>query len=256
MDWINIVKAVALGISEGITEFLPVSSTGHLILLNKSLALHTTSAETFEVAIQLGAISAVAVVYAKQIKELWTRHLQVMILATTPILIVGFLAHSWIKNYLFSTQTVAIGLFAGALLMIASQWIASSRTSKDTTQTLEKLTRRQALIIGCFQILALWPGMSRAASAICGGLWANLDYETTTDFAFIIALPVIPLAAGYELAKQAAFLTPIDIQLIGIGIGTSFIVGLATIVLLVKAIKKIKLLPFAIYRIILAAFMI
>jgi undecaprenyl-diphosphatase len=250
----DFIKAIFLGIVEGITEFLPVSSTGHLILVGQFLQFSGTNSETFDIAIQLGAILAVFWLYRAYFIDLfhpkkWFKtEMNKLLIACLPALILGAATHKAIKLHLFSPFTVACALiFGGIVMIIVEKWIKL----KPTTHTIEDISYKQAFIIGCFQCFALWPGMSRSASTIIGGLAAKLDYETSAKFSFIVAVPVMTAAVGYDLLKSYNTLTSHDIGLIGIGFVTAFIVAWVSIVGFLSLLKKWKLFPFAVYRILL-----
>ncbi len=255
MPLILIVKACILGVVEGLTEFIPVSSTGHLILADTLLGLNSEKMATFDVAIQLGAILAVVVYYKRFFLNLvmpsqWFKHdFMVILVAMLPAIFLGVVFHSFIKEHLFSPITVAIGLFLGAILMLIAQKKASP-----TPQTTEiaHLSYKQALTIGLYQCLALWPGFSRSGSTISGGLLAKLDYKTSAAFSFIVAVPLMAAAVSFDLIKTAPSLTSQDFALIGIGGVVSFGVALLSIVVFLRLLEKLKLAPFAWYRIVVS----
>ncbi len=252
-------KAAILGIIEGVTEYLPVSSTGHLIIAGKWLEFSSANTQTFDIAIQLGAILAVFLLYRPYFmaffspKNWFKKDMNILITACLPALILGFLMHSFIKAHLFSEFTVAIALITGAFGMIAVQL---GFKDKADTVSLENISYKQAFIIGCFQCLALWPGMSRSASTIAGGLIAKLDYETSAKFSFLVAVPIMLAAVSYDLIKTAPQLSVMDIKLIAIGFLVSFVVAWASIVTFLSLLKRWKLIPFACYRLVLGGFII
>ena len=250
------IKAIILGIIEGITEFLPISSTGHLILVEDYLQLPMSNPETFNIAIQLGAILAVVIYhkdyfYSLLVKEKWFgQKMNALIIAILPVLGIGFFAYSYIKTYLFGPITVILALFFGALLMAFIEKI--SKKNIDDSLTIETVSYKQALTIGVFQCLSLWPGFSRSGATIIGGLFAGLPLAVAAEFSFIISVPVMVIAVSYDLLKTASLLSIHDFQLIGIGFVVSFIVGFGSIIGLLKLLKRTTLLPFIIYRILLA----
>lgn len=252
----DFVKAIILGIIEGLTEFLPISSTGHLILVEDYLHLNMSNPETFNIAIQLGAILAVVLYnrhyfYTLIFKEKWfSQKMNAIIIAILPVLGVGFVAYSTIKHYLFGPTTVICALFFGALLMAFIEKISKKRL--DSSLTLHNISYKQALTVGLFQCLSLWPGFSRSGSTIIGGLYAGLPHAIAAEFSFIISVPVMVIAVSYDLLKTASLLNSNDFQLIGIGFIVSFIVGFGSIIILLKLLKRTTLLPFIIYRILLA----
>ena len=205
-----IPTAVILGIIEGLTEFIPVSSTGHLIVFGTLLGFVGEKAASFEVFIQLGAILSVVVLYWKRFLRLipgktrlpldsrldgWDGLCRIAV-ATVPALIAGYLAHGFIKTYLFTPGTVTVALIVGGIgILLAEKHAARNSTS------LDSLTLRQALVVGLFQTLSLWPGISRSGATIVGGLVMGLDRKSAAEFSFLIAVPVMIAATGYDLLK-------------------------------------------------------
>ena len=251
----DIINAIILGVIEGLTEFIPVSSTGHLILVGEWLKFSAADTATFDIAIQLGAILAVVVLYWSFFKQYvscktWFNYdMKVILVAILPACIVGFLLHGIIKAYLFSSKTVIWALFIGGIIMGVVDWFYMKKPEKKNLKVSD-ISLKQALIIGICQCAALWPGMSRSGSTIVGGLLSGLSYKTAATFSFIIAVPVMIAAVSYDLLKSFMILTIVDIQLISIGFLVSFIVAYAAIKTFLKILVKYKLLPFAIYRII------
>lgn len=251
----DITKSIILGIIEGLTEFIPVSSTGHLILFGEWLDFNHGNEATFDVAIQLGAIMAVVILYRRFFLEFlsfrkWlSRDMLNILLAIMPAFVLGFLLYDFIKT-LFSPALVIAALFVGGLIMIV---VDRFLPQNHHTTSFSEIHPKQALIVGLCQCFALWPGMSRSASTIVGGLLAKMDYATSAKFSFIIAVPVMMAAVAYDLLKNFHALTAYDLKLIAIGFIVSFIVALGAIVTFLKLLQKFKLLPFAVYRIALAA---
>lgn len=256
----DLLVAVIVGIVEGLTEFLPVSSTGHMILVEDFLGFHGEAASVFAVFIQLGAILSVAFLYREKYLLLmqpatWFRKpvgLSVWHIAAgiVPVGLVGFLAHGLIKKHLFSSFTVIIGLVIGALLMLAAEKYGPS---PDTTD-VEQMSLKQAFIVGLFQILSLWPGFSRSGSTISGGIFFGLDRKTAADFSFIIALPLMTMACIFDLAKSWSRLSVADFQMIAVGFVVSFIVAYYSVIWFLRFMHKSTLASFAYYRLILAGF--
>jgi undecaprenyl-diphosphatase len=255
------IIAFIMGIVEGLTEYLPISSTGHLILAGHLLGFEGNKAKTFEVVIQLGSILAIAVLYWKRFlsllnfKSLTSKdnrkgklNLIHVILGVLPAVIVGFVLHDFIKNVLFATTYVLIGLVVGAVLLI----YADKKKIKVTANTIDQLSYKQSLYIGLFQCLAVWPGFSRAGSTISGGLLVGANQKTAAEFSFILALPIMVGATGLDLIKNIHSITSGDITTFVIGFITAFIVALITCILFLKLLNKVKLSMFAYYRILLA----
>ncbi|MFV9510232.1 undecaprenyl-diphosphate phosphatase [Tepidibacillus sp. LV47] len=261
----NYLISVIQGIVEGLTEFLPISSTGHLILAGELLHFTGEKAETFEIVIQLGAILAVAILYWQRVLGLlgWKKGLESenhegtlrrlnlihIFVAIFPAMLMGLLLHKVIKTYLFSSYTVLIGLVIGGLFMI----YAEKRKTRVTATTIDEITYKQAFLIGLSQILALWPGFSRSGATIAGGLLVGTNHKAAAEFSFIIAIPMMIAASGYDLLKSYQYLSANDIGFFAIGFIVSFIVAWLAVVSFLKLLQKVKLTPFAYYRFILAA---
>ena len=259
--------AVILGIVEGFTEYLPVSSTGHMILVGDWLGFDGPRASVFEVFIQLGAILSVLIIYKAKFsrmlyqyrcwnlfrRENWFRTDTGLTLAhvaagIVPVMGIGYLAHHAIKTYLFSAGTVIIGLIIGGLFMLAAEKAHMKVRCKD----VEKMTIVQAFLVGAFQILALWPGFSRSGSTIAGGLFLGMSRKAAADFSFIIAVPVMIVACFYDLLKSLSYLSGNDLVMIAIGFVTAFIVAYVSVLWFLKFLNKSTLASFAYYRFVVA----
>lgn len=254
-------SAVILGIVEGLTEFLPVSSTGHLILTGHLLDFTGDKAETFEIVIQLGAIFAVVILYYQRFlhilgfrshnvssdirKRLTIIHI---ILAMLPALTAGLLLHHVIKTFLFTPYTVLIGLVLGGVFMI----FAEKRHVWITAKTIDDLTYRQAFQIGVAQCLSLWPGFSRSGATIAGGLLSGASLRASADFSFIVAVPMMFAASSFDLYKNWSLFTADDFVLFAIGFIVSFVVAMLAIVSFLKLLEKWSLSLFAYYRFVIA----
>ena len=253
----DLIKAIVMGIVEGLTEFLPVSSTGHLILTGELLQFTGDRAKTFEVFIQFGAVLAVLVLYRNRFAKLLNFKVGKgsglnfihILLAMAPAGVFAVLLHSIIKQYLFSPQTVLIGLVAGGLLMIA----ADRSKRQVSAEELDDITYRQALAIGFFQVLALWPGFSRSGSTISGGMLFGASQKAAAEFTFIVSVPIMAGASGIDLLKSREFLTMADLPLFLVGFIAAFIVGMLAVVTFINLMKKLRLSWFAYYRFALAA---
>ena len=260
--------AVLLGVVEGVTEFLPVSSTGHLILAAELLRFVGDRVETFEIFIQLGAVLAVAVLYRDRFAALglpgerdvavlrgrsglplsWA-HVGV---ACLPAFALGFALHGFIKQHLFSSRTVLVGLVLGGVLMIAAEAWSRRRRAAALATSMDALSLRQALAIGFIQCLALWPGFSRSGSTISGGLLAGLDRRTATEFSFVVAVPVMLVATVYDLARSLAVVDAAFLGTVAIGFAVSYLVARVAVVTFLRLVQRVSLTPFAIYRFLLA----
>lgn len=262
------IQATFLGIVEGLTEFLPVSSTGHLILTGNFINFTGPKANTFEIVIQLGAILAVVVLYkdffinlffpstqATQNKEnsfQGLRGIYLLFLTTLPASILGLLTHSSIKKYLFTPFTVGIALLIGALFIL----IVEKLKNQSKFDSLNALTPSLALGIGFFQCLALWPGFSRSAATIIGGMLLGLNRKIAAKYSFLAAVPIMFAATGYDLLKSYTLFNMQDLITLAIGFIVSFLSAILAIKSFIYLLGKITLKPFAIYRIILAILVI
>ncbi|WP_114571428.1 undecaprenyl-diphosphate phosphatase [Exiguobacterium flavidum] len=270
MDIFELLKALLLGFVEGMTEFAPVSSTGHMIIvddmwLQTQEFLGKYSANTFKIVVQLGSILAVVVVFWKRLfslvglyklegehdatgtHKLKLRHVLIGLL---PAGVLGVIFEDVIDEKLFSVETVIIGLAVGAFLMIAADKLGPKEIK---THTLDQITYRQAALIGLFQCLSLWPGFSRSGSTISGGVFLGLNHRTAADFTFIMAVPIMMGASLISLVKNWEYINAGDFGFYAVGFVSSFIFALLSIRFFLKLINKIKLVPFAIYRLVLAA---
>lgn len=258
----NLLTALILSIVEGLTEFLPVSSSGHLILVGDLLHFTGQKAATFEVVIQLGAILAVVALYRKRFWGLicpqpykrfaGARGILFLFLTSFPACVLGFLLHSVIKNYLFTPATVLGALIVGALCMI----FVEKRVGKPTCITLDEMTPQIALGIGIFQCLALWPGFSRSAATIMGGMLLGAKRSVAAEYSFIAAVPIMLAATGYDLLKNIDLFTSADIPFFSVGMIGAFLSALIAVKAFVALLGRYTLVPFAIYRLILAPFVL
>lgn len=252
----DILNAVILGIIEGLTEFLPVSSTGHMILTAQLLSFTGEKAKSFEIVVQLGAVLAVLVLYRRKFADMFKTGLLRnsginflhVALAMAPAVLVGLALHRFIKTYLFGPTTVLVSLVAGGILMI----VAEKFPKKVTAEHVDDITYKQALGIGLFQCLALWPGFSRSGSTISGGLLLGTSQKAAAEFTFIISVPIMFAATGLDLYKSRAFLAESDLAMFIVGLAAAFIVAIIAIVTFLNLIKRLKLSWFAYYRFALA----
>ncbi|WP_088103604.1 undecaprenyl-diphosphate phosphatase [Halalkalibacter urbisdiaboli] len=254
----ELFKAIILGIVEGLTEFLPVSSTGHMILTAHLLDFKGERAATFEIVVQLGAVLAVLILYFKRflgflslkpgITERSGINLIHLIVAMLPAIVVGLALHRFIKAYLFGPTTVLIGLILGGVLLIVADKVNKTMTS----ETMDDITYKQAFGIGLFQCLALWPGFSRSGSTMSGGILLGVSQKAAAEFTFIISVPMMFAASGLDLYKSRDFLTSADLPVFLVGLAVSFVVAMFAIVTFLRVVKKLKLSYFAYYRFALA----
>ncbi|NHC42749.1 undecaprenyl-diphosphate phosphatase [Bacillus sp. MM2020_1] len=268
MELLMIIKAILLGLVEGLTEFAPVSSTGHMIIvddmwLRSETFLTQQGANTFKIVIQLGSILAVVVTFKDRFIDLLglgrinkltgsgqgRLKLTQVLVGLIPAGVLGVLFDDYIDEHLFSTSTVLIGLVIGALLMIIADIIGPKQPK---AQTVDQISYRQALAVGLFQCFSLWPGFSRSGSTISGGVLMGMSHKAAADFTFIMAVPIMAGASFLSLLKNWEYMTMDALPIFIAGFISAFVFALLSIRFFLKLINKIKLLPFAIYRIVLA----
>lgn len=264
MDILIIIKAIVIAIVEGLTEFIPVSSTGHMILFGNAINFKGDFADMFEVVIQLGAILAVVVLYFKKIKDSIVEFFIYIftagkkgktgfifginvIVGSIPMFIVGMLFYKKIKA-LFAPEFVIVGFIVGGILLIIIENIF--RKKKNSIKNIDNITPVQALKVGFFQILAVWPGMSRSASTIMGGWVSGLSTPIAAEFSFFLAVPAMIGASGKDLLEfdYSIMNTTTWVALV-VGFIVAFIVSLVVMDRFVAFLKKKPMRVFAIYRI-------
>ncbi|RIE04126.1 undecaprenyl-diphosphate phosphatase [Cohnella faecalis] len=275
MHWFD---SIILGIVEGLTEFLPVSSTGHMILTNKLLGYEEVPEQlkTFEIVIQFAAILAIALVYRRKIAQVFgfgrpesatglsvsafpkkRLNLLHVALGIVPPLAAAYLFKDMIKGDAFNAAPVLWALVVGGIYMWISEALYDSGKIKRTAETMDDISYKQAFIIGLIQcVSALWPGFSRSGSTMAGGMLTGLSYRASADFSFFIAIPIMTVATGYELLGNIDQFRSgnIDIGFLVTGFIVSFFVAWIVVVAFLKVLQKIKLKYFAWYRFALAAF--
>ena len=255
-------KAFFLGIVEGITEFLPISSTGHLILFGNWISFESNEAKVFEVVIQLGSILAVVWIFRHRLFQMvrgtmrlepvevaFTRNL---LIAFLPSAIIGLLFIKAIKALFFHPGVVVVTLVLGGLIML---WVErrrpanSAQAPMDQVQTLEKITWKQALIVGCAQCLAMVPGTSRSGATIIAGMLSGIQRKTATEFSFFLAIPTMLAAAVYDFYKHAHLLTQQDLLAIAVGFVSAFVCALVVVRAILVFVSRHTYRAFAWYRI-------
>lgn len=262
MNLILLLKAIVIAIVEGITEFIPVSSTGHMIIVGDLIKFKGSFANLFEVVIQLGAILAILVLYWEKIissikgffagKPWGVKFWINIFVACIPVGILGFAFEDLIDKYLFNSLTVAMGLLVGGVLML----IAEKKFKKSLkTVDIDDITTKQALKVGIFQCLALWPGMSRSSSTIIGGWVSGLSTVVATEFSFFLAIPAMVGASGVKLIKRGGNLVLGEILTLTVGFIVAFLVSLVVVDRFINYLKKKPMKVFAIYRIMVALFL-
>lgn len=242
----TVIEAIILGIVEGLSEFLPISSTGHLILASAAMKLKQSEAhKVFEVVIQLGAMLAVVQIYRKQ---LFSRIdlLKKVCFGFLPTGVLGYLLYKLVKSF-FQPSLVSYMLIAGGVAFILIELWMKDRPP--TTHTLEEISYRQAFSIGVIQSLSMIPGVSRSGATILGGLAVGLDRKDAAEFSFLLALPTMLAATCYDIYKNHAVFHAGDWQNIVVGFITSFIFGVIGIKALLKFVTSHTFIPFGVYRI-------
>lgn len=267
MELFELMKALILGFVEGMTEFAPVSSTGHLIIVDDMWLktkdfLGDRSAFTFKIVIQLGSILAVVVVFWKRLFSLVglykidgqkmnsSFNLMHVIIGMLPAVIIGFALKDYIDEELSGVETVIFALVAGSILMIVADKFGPKNP---WVNTLDQITYKQAFTVGLVQCLSLWPGFSRSGATISGGVLFGMNHKTAADFTFIMAVPIMAGASLVSVAKNWQDLSMDDLSFYIVGFVSAFIFALISIRFFLKLISRVKLMPFAIYRLVLAA---
>ena len=275
MEFIELLKAFILGLVEGLTEFAPVSSTGHMILVDEMWLKSTEflgqyTANTFKIVIQLGSILAVVIIFKDRFIDILGlnrlfgkkedkrtvegNHLRLthVIVGLIPAGVLGLLFEDYIDEHLFSIETVMIGLLVGSILMIVAD-IVSGKKKEPKVTTVDQITYKQALSIGLIQCLSLWPGFSRSGSTISGGVLLGLSHRAAADFTFIMAVPIMAGASLLSLVNNWEYFNIEALPFFIVGFLSAFIFALISIRFFLKLIDTIRLMPFAIYRIVLVA---
>lgn len=258
MDIVLLIKAAIMGVVEGLTEFLPISSTGHLILAGALLGFDDEKAKVFDIAIQTGAIFAVILVYWQKIrdtvialpKERKAQQFALnLLVAFLPAVVLGLLFGKAIKAYLFTPWVVATTFIVGGFIILwAEKRQAAGGTAVRVTDT-DDMTWQDALKVGLVQCLAMVPGTSRSGATIIGGMFLGLSRKTATDFSFFLAIPTLIGAGVYSLYKERALLSMADVPLFGVGLVFSFISAWICVRWLLKFIATHSFVGFAYYRI-------
>jgi undecaprenyl-diphosphatase len=246
------LQAVIFGIVEGVTEFLPISSTGHLMLTGHVMGLaQTPFLKCFQIVIQFGAILSVVALYWRSLlvnMEILKR----VVLAFIPTGILGLTVYKLIKKYLLSSNTVVLwSLLIGGIFLIVFELLHKEK--EDAVEDLSKISYPSCVLIGLFQSIAMIPGVSRSASTIVGGLVLGLKRKTIVEFSFLLAVPTMLAATGLDLMKNAGDFSWDQINFLAIGFVVSFFAALGGVKYLLNFIKNHTFIPFGVYRIILVA---
>lgn len=255
MDNLHLLKALFLGLIEGLTEYLPISSTGHLILFGRWIDFASSEARVFEVVIQFGAVLAVMWIYRERILQLIAgvfqgdgdsqRFASVVLIAFLPAALIGALFIGPIKRYLFDPAVVAGALIVGGIIIL----LVERRTTIPRIQAVDQMTWRHALLIGAAQCVAMIPGTSRSGATIIGGMLAGLSRQTATEFSFFLAMPTMLGAATYDAWKHQHLLGANDLIAISVGFVAAFLSALLVVKALIRFVANHTLSIFAWYRI-------
>ena len=256
MDTLLLIKAAIMGIVEGLTEFLPISSTGHLILAGSLLGFDDAKAKVFDIAIQTGAIFAVILVYWQKIRSTMvalpsSRQAQKfalnVLIGFLPAVVLGLLFGKYIKAHLFTPVVVATTFIVGGFIIL---WAEKRQTGHVRVHSVDDMTPMDALKVGLVQCLAMIPGTSRSGSTIIGGMLMGLSRQAATDFSFFLAIPTLIGAGVYSLYKERALLSMADIPMFAVGLIFSFISAWLCVRWLLRYISTNSFVPFAWYRIV------
>lgn len=244
----DIIQAIIIGIIEGFTEFLPISSTGHMIVASKFLGIEQTAViKAYEVIIQFAAILAVVLLYRDKINlkeiDLWTK----IMAAFLPLAIIGFLLKDWVKE-IFVIETVAWMFIVGGIIFIVVEYFHKDEEKK--SKEVEDITWFQAMSIGFGQVLSLVPGTSRAGSTIISGMLSGVNRKASTEFSFLLAIPVMAAVSGYDLLKHYDKFVGADLTAFVVGFVVAFVVAYITIKLFIVFLERFTFIAFGIYRII------
>jgi undecaprenyl-diphosphatase len=245
----NIIQSIVLSIIEGLTEFLPISSTGHMILASSIMNIPEDAfVKTFEISIQIGAIMAIVLLYARRFLQGISIYLKLAI-AFIPTGIIGFLAYPYIKAYLFNPIVVTISLILGGIVLILIDKKVAGQQSK--TEALESISYKNAFFIGLFQSVSMIPGVSRAAATIVGGIFNGLDKKQAIEFSFLLAVPTMFAATGYDLYKTSVEFSGHEIFLLSLGLAVAFITAWIAVKVFVRIVQNYGFKYFGYYRIII-----
>jgi undecaprenyl-diphosphatase len=249
--FMTIVDSIILGVVEGFTEFLPISSTGHLILVSHLLGLEQTAAhKTFEVSIQLGSILAVLFLFSQKLlvnKTLWLK----IAVAFLPTAVFGFLFYKTIKS-LFGIETVAIMLIIGGVIFLIIEYFRRNHDDS-SDKTVDELSIKESLMIGFFQTLSMIPGTSRSGATMIGGIFAGLSRKSAAEFSFLLAIPTMFAATAYDLFKNRNELIVDDYSLLAVGFTMAFLIAFVTVKAMMKFLTTHTFVTFGIYRIAVGA---
>lgn len=252
----NLLNAIILGVVEGLSEFLPISSTGHLILAGKLLGITSTDfVKSFEIFIQSGAILAVLSLYWKDILTKMNLMKKVFV-AFIPTAVIGLVLYKFIKTYLLGNSIVTLwALFLGGIALIVVELYFRRTKNEERRTDISSISYKNAALIGLIQSISIVPGVSRSAASIIGGMLLGLDRKAAVEFSFLLAIPTLLAATGLDLFKTNFHFTSQEWTYLFAGLISSFVVALLTIKWLISYVQKYTFIPFGIYRIVVALFL-
>lgn len=247
-----------LGVVQGLTEFIPVSSTGHLILLGNILDFSKDYSKMFDVVVQLGSVFAVLLFYSKRFLGLFSLNMKtdsfkgvnaiiILILASLPAGLLGVLIHDFVKTHLHSSYVVALALIVGGIVMICIDQIKIS----EKVSSLDSITKPRSLAVGFFQALALCPGVSRSGSTIIGAIFLGFNKKVAAEFSFLMSVPILSAAALYDFYKSYDLISVDALPVLGVGIVSAFVTSILSIKLFLGLLNKFGFRVFGIYRVVL-----
>lgn len=245
----GLLETIIIAIVEGLTEFLPVSSTGHMILVSAAMKIHEDEfVKTFEIAIQIGAIAAIVMLYAKRFLQGLEIYYK-LFAAFLPAAVIGLFAYDYIKEYLFNPVVVAVALIIGGIVLIVIDKMVVAKVSNTTS--LEKISYKNAVYIGFFQCLAMVPGTSRAAATIIGGVFNGFDKKQATEFSFLLAVPTMIAATGYDLLQTPVEFSSEEVKLLAVGMVVAFLTAWVAVKIFLKIVENYGFKHFGYYRILI-----
>lgn len=244
------LDAIILGVVEGITEFFPISSTGHLILTAELLGLPETDfLKTFQIVIQLGAILAIVTLYWRKLffdQDI----IKKVIVALLPALGIGFVLYKLIRQLFESSLTVVAALFVGGIVLILFEWLR--RGKEETGTSIEGMTYKTAFLVGLFQTLSVVPGVSRAGATLLGGMLLGMKRKAIVEFSFLLAVPTMIAATVLDIWKSGSLFSSSDWPLLAIGFVTAFVVAIGAVKFLLRYVETHTFIAFGVYRIVVA----
>lgn len=245
----DLFEAIILSIIEGLTEFLPISSTGHMILASSVMQMHEDEfVKSFEIIIQLGAILAIVLMYAQRFLKSFSIYIKLSV-AFFPTAVIGLLAYKTIKAYLFNPYVVSTSLIIGGIILILiDKWVL---TKESKWEDVEDISYKNAFMIGLMQCVSMIPGVSRAAATIIGGTMNGFNKKQATEFSFLLAVPTMFAAAGYDLLKTPIEMNNERLFILGVGLVLSFVFAWIAVKIFLKIVEKYGFKHFGYYRIII-----